>query len=316
MPLLRVTVVGAGAVGGYFGARLAARGVPVTFWVRPTRAEVLRTQGLVVHSPLGDVHVAEPHVVTEVGALSGSDLVLLAVKNYHLPALVADLAQLAGSGTCVLPLLNGIEHYDLLDRHLGRSWVLGATAQIFASLDANGAVRHTGALHHLTVGPRAAGQEPLCQEFAALCLEAGVPCQVREDITPAIWTKFVMIVALAGVTAAARVPVGSVVGHAATEAVFRTVLGEMLALAEAEGVVLPAAFAADLMARLRTLPAAATTSLLEDLVHGRPLELDALLGAAIRRARRLGAAVPTVETLFGLLEPWEQGTAAGAPHKA
>lgn len=304
---MRVTVLGAGAVGGYFGARLAARGVPVTFWVRPARADALRERGLVVQSPYGDLRIAAPRVVTDVRFLEASDVMLVAVKNYHLPAVLDDLARLAADGTRVLPLLNGIEHYDLLDRRLGRAQVLGATAQIFAALDANGEITHVGPLHHLTVGPRDASQDALVRELAALCGAAGVPCQVSEDIVAAIWSKFAMIVALAGVTAAARITLGQLATHAAAEAVFQKALEEVRALAAAEGVTLPDTMATDLAARIHTLPASATTSMYEDLRHGRPLELDALLGAAMRRAVRSGVALPTVETLYGLLAPWEHG---------
>ena len=206
---MRVLVVGAGALGGYFGGRLAEAGRDVTFLVRPHRAEQIARHGLRIESVHGDADLRPRTVLA--GAVGGPyDLVLLAVKAYALDTAMDDLAPAVGPATAVLPVLNGMRHLDALGARFGPDRILGGVAQIPATLGPEGQVRHLGRVHDLAFGEAAGGDSARVRAVAALCGGAGFDARASGLIAQEMWEKWAMLAALAGMTCLMRASVGDI----------------------------------------------------------------------------------------------------------
>lgn len=301
---MKITVVGAGAVGGYFGGRMQQAGFDVTFLVRQKRADQLKQTGLVIHSPLGDAQLAA-NVETDPTAIAECDLVLLGVKNYHLPSVMESIKPLAAKGAKILPLLNGVEHFSLLETQFGREAILGGLCQIIATLNEEGHILHTSQMHSLSFGPLIEEQQDFCREFYDRASLANMQLNLSKHVLTEIWGKYAFITAFSGVTTASRLTIDQVIAMDATREVYRAVLAEMYELAKANGVHLPEAFVEATVERMKTLEAGSTSSMHQDFRKGLPLEVESLQGAAVRLASQAGVQVPTVKTLYGLIKPYE-----------
>ncbi|MDF2601030.1 MAG: 2-dehydropantoate 2-reductase, partial [Methylobacterium brachiatum] len=199
---MRTLIVGAGATGGYYGARLAESGADVTFLVRPARAEKLAANGLVLRSPLGDLHLAAPPTVTadtlvQAGAF---DLVLLSCKAYDLDSAIADLAPAVGPQTAILPLLNGMSHLDALDAKFGPERVLGGSCAIAATLAPDGAIRHMSELCSITYGERDGSRSTRIEAIDDLMRGLKFQARLSDVILVEMWEKWVFLATLAGAT--------------------------------------------------------------------------------------------------------------------
>jgi len=206
---MRILVLGAGAVGGYFGGRLAEAGADVTFLVRPARAAALKDRGLVIESPMGDLR--RPVQVAVEETLAGSfDTVLLTAKAYDLDQAIIAIRPAVGAATVILPVLNGLGHLDRLGTVFGAERVLGGVAYIGATLTADGVIRHLNRIHGVTFGGRAGGVseriEAITRAFAATRLDAWA----SDNIVLDMWEKFVMISSLAGMNCLMRGSVGEI----------------------------------------------------------------------------------------------------------
>ncbi|MGH7210478.1 MAG: 2-dehydropantoate 2-reductase N-terminal domain-containing protein, partial [Acetobacteraceae bacterium] len=199
--MMRILVLGAGGIGGYFGGRLAEAGADVTFLVRPGRAAQLARDGLVVRSPAGDIS----RKVRTIGAdgLAGDgrhDAVLLTCKAYDLEPAIASITPAMKNGAAVVPMLNGMRHLDRLDAAFGRASVLGGLCQIAATLTPEGEVRHLNTLHLMIVGPRTASQEGVSAAFAAAAAPAKFDFRASDVIAQDMWEKWVLLTTLGGMT--------------------------------------------------------------------------------------------------------------------
>ncbi|MFC4770029.1 ketopantoate reductase family protein [Effusibacillus consociatus] len=303
---MKVTIVGAGAVGGYFGGRLQQAGFDVTYLVREKRAEQLTKTGLIIQSPCGNAEL-KPNLAVRAEDIDGCDLIILGVKNYHLPGTIESLRPLVEKGAKILPLLNGVEHFDLLEQEFGKDAVLGGICQIITTLDAEGRILHTGKLHNIIFGPLQPSQREFCEHLADSAKDANMSLQLSEDVRVDIWSKYAFITAFSGVTTASRLSIDQVLMHEPTTEVFRLVLTEMWDLAKARGVQLSERFVENFIEQMYKLPAGSTSSMHQDFRKGLTLEVESLQGAAVRLARQAGVEVPTVRTLYGLIKPYENG---------
>ena len=213
---MRILVVGAGALGGYFGGRLAQAGRDVTFLVRPRRAEILGKSGLSIVSPAcGDFHLAAPQIVTADRLNEPFDLVLLSCKAYDLDDAIASIARAVGPGTTILPMLNGMRHLDVLAARFGAEKVLGGLCQISAALDGEGRIQHFNNLHSLVFGELDAGQSARMEAATAALGDAGFSSEPCPVIRQELWEKWVFIAAAAGITCLMRAAIGDIVAAGA-----------------------------------------------------------------------------------------------------
>lgn len=308
---MRIAVIGAGGVGGYFGARLYAAGEDVLFVQRGAHGEAMRREGLRIASPLGDLDLPRVAVVAPEEAASAApvDLVLVTVKSIHTDSAADAASALLGPDTAVLSLQNGVENEDRLAARLGVGRVLAGLCYILALIEAPGRIRHGMKTARIEFGERTGGTSPRAEAFRDVCVNAGIDVVLAADVEAAIWTKFTMLCAHNGMTALARTAIGPVRDDPDGRAVLEVCARETMALAAARGVRLDPALAADPMVLFDRVPADMTSSTLHDLEHGKPLEIDWLNGAVVRLGRKAGVATPVNQCIYAALKPHAAGPA-------
>ena len=299
---MRIAVYGAGGVGGYFGGRLARAGADVHFLARGVHLRALREQGLRVRSVQGDFEVRAP-ATDDPAEVGPCDFVLFCVKTFDTDAAAARLGPLLAVDTAVVSLQNGVENEEKLARAVGEDHVMGAAAFIFAEIAEPGVIRHTGGPASITFGELDGRASERAQRLLACCEQAGVGAELSADIKTVLWAKFAFICAQAGLTATVRLPIGEIRAAAAAWAAFSRLVAEVCAVAEAEGHTVPPAAQERALALAQAMPGS-FSSLHDDLVAGRRMELEALHGFVVRRAAQHGLAVPTSEAVYAILQPW------------
>jgi len=280
---MRTLVLGAGATGGYFGARLLEAGRDVTFLVRAGRAARLAESGLIVRSPYGDVTLSNPPTVTADQLGSDFDLVILSCKAYDLDEAIESIRPALRSDTMILPLLNGMRHLDVLDREFGGERVLGGLCAIAATLDDQGTIVHMNDLHTLVFGLRGGATNGRLKRIADTLADAGFKAVQSDDIEQDMWEKWVILATLASATCLMRAPVGRIVTSPGGEKLMLGLLEECREIAESAGYAPRAAF----LQRARTMLTASesdlTASMLRDLESGSRIEADHIVGDLLRR---------------------------------
>ncbi|WP_349409400.1 ketopantoate reductase family protein [Pseudalkalibacillus sp. SCS-8] len=303
---MNIVVLGAGAIGAYFGGRCEEAGHSVQFLVRSGRAEQLRNNGLKLYSPCGDYEIQNLHLAERPEEIEQVDVVILAVKGYHLTSeLMDDLKVLVEKGAMILPLLNGIEHIEALQDELGEEHVMGGLCYIISTLDENGHVIHNSHQHDLIFGPLHPSQEKVCNELEDLFDEANMAGVLSSNILLGLWNKYMIITAFAGVTTAGNLTLGTIQETSNTMKLAEEVLHEMKLLAIAQGVNLNNGHVEKAKELLSQFPDEATSSMNQDRRKGMQIEADHLLGGAIRLAEKEGLKLPHIETLYALVKPYE-----------
>ncbi len=314
---MRILVLGAGGTGGYFGGRLAQAGADVTFLVRPARAQSLAREGLRIRSPLGDADLAVACTTADhlpaLAAANPFDLVLLACKAYDLDSAIAAVAPAVGPATTVLPILNGLLHYEALDARFGRDRVLGGLCFISASKGADGGIVHHARPASITFGERDGGGSGRVAAFAALCAQAGIDCRAVDDIACEQWIKFSFLAALAAGTCLMRGSVGEVVAAEGGAGFMRALHGECLAVAAAAGQPIPEPAQATALAQLTATDSAIKASMLRDLEAGQAVEAAHIVGDMLHRARTAGLEAPLLQAAWVHLQVYQAGRAANRP---
>jgi 2-dehydropantoate 2-reductase len=282
---MRVLVVGAGAIGGYFGGRLLQAGRDVTFLVRPRRAAELADTGLIIKSPHGNVSLRKPPTILSENIGHPFDLVLLSCKAYDLEGAMDSFAAAVGPETMVLPLLNGMRHLDMLDERFGRSLILGGQCVIAATLDSQRAVVHLNDAHKLAFGERDGAMSDRIHHVASLLDDAGFDASLSDHIVQEMWEKWVFLATLAGVTCLMRAPIGDIVASPGGNELIRSLLEECRAIAEGAGHAPQAAFLEQARAALTAAGSPLTASMLRDVETNAPVEADHIVGDLLRRHR-------------------------------
>jgi 2-dehydropantoate 2-reductase len=299
---MRIAVFGAGSVGSYFGGRLARAGAEVHLLARGAHLDALRERGLRVRSVRGDFEVALPATddPAEVGPV---DVVLFCVKSYDTDVAARELSPLMHGETAILSLQNGVDNEEKIAAAVGSERVMGGVAFIFASVAEPGVIVDDGGPGSLVFGELDGSRRDRGARFLGLCEEAGVPAELVPDIRARLWEKFAFICAQAGITACTRRPIGEIRAQPEAWMMFRRIVGEVVALAGAEGVELPDGANDRIAGFARSLEATSYSSLYHDLVAGRRMELEALHGLVVRRAREHGLDAPMCEAVYALLGP-------------
>lgn len=306
---MRILVLGAGGTGGYFGGRLFQAGRDVTFLVRPARAARLRAEGLVIRSPLGDATLAVP-VVEPSTVAPDYDLVLLSCKGYDLDDAIQTIAPVMQKpDATLLPLLNGLRHFDVLDAAFGAPRALGGLCHISASLNAAGEVEHHNRLQSLTYGERdAAAPSARCERIAAVFAGVSFDARWSHHVMADLWQKFAFMSAGASLTTLMRAAIGDIVTTPEGARIARQVVADCAAIAAAAGYPVSAKGAEFAERTLLSPESPFKASMLRDIEAGRRVEVDHLVGDMMRRGRALGMPVQWLEAAFAHLKAYERAT--------
>ena len=307
MCALSIAVYGSGAVGGYFGGRLAEAGEDVRFIARGRHLAAIREHGLRVSSVDGDFLVHPARAADDPATLGPVDVVLLGVKAWQVPDAAEAMRPLVGEQTFVVPLQNGIEAPEQLMAEIGRERVLGGLCRVLAYVEGPGHIRHAGVTPYVAFGEldgsRTARVEMLREAFQRT---RGVTAEVPPDIGVAMWSKFLFITALGGVGALTREPIGVIRSQAESRALLTRALEEIFAVAAGNRIALPAGTVTETLAFVDGLPEDGTASMQRDIMQGRPSELEAQVGAVVRLGDRLGVEVPVHRMIYEALLPLER----------
>ena len=301
---MRFLVLGAGAVGGYFGGRLAEAGRDVTFLVRGQRAAALAEHGLTVESPLGDF--TAPVKVATADRVGGPyDVVLLTAKHYDLDAAIEAIRPGVGANTTLLPLLNGLVHLDRLDLAFGPGRVLGGVAYVGAVLRPDGSIRHHNRLSGIAFGEREGGATERTHAIEREFAGTPVSAPASPDIMREMWEKFVMMGAMAGMNCLLRGTIGEIVATDDGAALMRAALAECQAVAAAAGHSPRPQSRERVEAMLTERGSVNSASMRHDLEAGRRTEADAIVGDMLRRARQFGIETPLLRAAWCHLQVHE-----------
>lgn len=307
---MRIAVMATGALGGYFGARMAAAGNDVSFIARGTNLEAIRSHGLKVESVLGDLHLPNPNVTDNPASIGPVDTVLFAVKLWDTEKAAKQALPLVGPNTRVITLQNGVDSAERLAPILGADNVVAGAAFIAAVMSAPGVVTHTSQFARMICGRIDGKPDAPLQAFADAAQAAGIEIALSDAINRERWQKFVFLIGLSGATAATRKPLGPILADPDTRAFFLSLMREVEAIGRANGVALPADFADDRMKFGESSPPTFKASLLHDLERGNRLELDWLAGKVLEFGRLLGVPTPANEAVYAVLKLHRMGKLA------
>lgn len=309
---MKIAVVGAGGVGGYFGARLAAGGQDVWFVARGAHLEAMRRDGLRVHSANGDVLVKPVQATDRPAQVGTVDLVIVAVKLWSTRDALRDAQPLVGRDTAVVSFQNGVVAVDEVSAAYGRNRTLGGVAAIAAVIEKPGVIRHTGTMATLQFGELDGAISPRVQALQQACERAGIQGRATDAIQTAIWEKYVFLVGASAMTTLTRLPLGAVREDQDTRALFAQVMAETAALGRAKGVPLAGDLVDRLLVRLDGLPREMVASMLGDLERGNQLELPWLSGGVTSMGKEAGVATPANQFVYAALKLYAGGRPAEA----
>jgi 2-dehydropantoate 2-reductase len=294
---VRLLVVGAGSIGGYFGGRLAQAGRDVTFLVRTARAAKLRESGLRIVSPFGDATL-QPKVVTAETLAGTYDAVLLTVKAYQLDAALEDLAPAIGPDTMILPALNGMGHMDLLAQRFGPRNVVGCALKASTTLDDDGRVVQLTTLMDVAYGELDGEPTARIATLDAFMRSAKIGARLSPAIRREMWEKWIFIASLGALTCLMRATVGEVEACPGGAACALQLLDEVVAIGAAVGVPPSDGFLAGVRATLTQKGSPLAASMCRDLLAGKPTEAEAIVGDLIRRGAKAGIAAPLLSAAY------------------
>jgi 2-dehydropantoate 2-reductase len=303
---MRLAVMGAGGVGGYFGGRLAQAGHEVSFVARGRHLEAINAKGLTLKSPLGDA-VLEVRAAEDPAALGAADIVLFAVKLWDTEAAAERIRPLVAEGGVVIPFQNGVESIERIGKVLGPERVMGGAAYIAGRIGEPGVIVQTGAMARLRFGPVRPAQRKAAEAFLAACRDAKIDAELTDDIVKVLWEKFVLLVAISATTTVARSNVGAVRADPDLRWLLETVMRETWALGRKRGVGLADDLVAQTMKFADGLPAEMRASMAADLEAGGRLEAPWLSGAVARMAAAAGLEAPANRAVFAALKPYLDG---------
>ncbi|WNG43224.1 ketopantoate reductase family protein [Archangium minus] len=307
---MRFAIVGSGAVGGYFGAKLVQAGHEVTFLARGAHLEALRQKGLEIRSPVGDVRVPV-RAESDPARVGPVDVVMLAVKTYDIAGALPAVKTLVESGdkTVVLTLQNGVDSPDEVASAVGQEAVLGGSAYISVAITAPGVLTQTGMHHRITFGEffgDTTRLSPRVETLRDTLAGAGIRTDAVPDARVSLWDKLVFLAPFAGLTGSTRLPIGLLRTCPPALDTYLQAASEIIRVAAAEGVTVTRG-PESLVRELQGLPPQMRASLLVDLEQGKRLEVEALMGSVVRRGRSAGVPTPVMATLYGVLAPYASG---------
>jgi 2-dehydropantoate 2-reductase len=307
---MRIAVVGAGGVGGGFGAALAKAGADVTFIARGAHLAAMKSQGLKIQGGRGDTHLVPTKATDDPADVGTVDIVLFCVKLWDVESAGQRIKPLVGAGTAVIPLQNGIDAAERLTPILGSNAVMGGVAQISASITGPGLIQQVGTFMRMIFGELDGKRSKRGEDFLALCLKAGFDATLSEQILTDLWMKFILLATNASITAATRQPIGKLRDDSDIRPMFMAAYQEIIDVGRAKGIALPANALEKIVEFNAHAPPAMKASMALELDRGNRLELPWLGGKVVQLGRELGVATPTHTTLYAVLKPYIMGAPA------
>jgi 2-dehydropantoate 2-reductase len=305
---MRIVIMGAGGVGGYFGGRLALAGNDVTFIARGVHGEAIRHNGLRAEGTLGEFHVNPARCVTSPQEITAPpDVILFAVKLSTMESAAKQLRPIAGSQTTIYTVQNGVEAVDVVGGALGHEKVVPGIAYISAIISEPGVINTRAAFAGLAFGERDGRESARVKAFCDACKAAKFEAQIPADITRAIWLKFAMLAPMAATTSLIRCGMGSIRSNPRSRALLQALIEEIVTLGKAASVDMRDRDVKDTLKILDGLPPAVRASMAHDLEVGNPLELPWLSGAVVRLGEKHGVPTPTHRFFTQALAPYEKG---------
>lgn len=306
---MRIAIIGAGAVGGYYGALLARAGADVSFVARGAHRDAIRANGLRIIGVQGDfiVTVAAEDDPARIGPV---DVVIVAVKTYDNDAAFPLVKPLMHERTAVLTLQNGVDSAEDLARVVGEAAVIAGPTYIATAIDAPGVIRQTGSHRRIVFGEvfnPPAEVSPRVRALADLMLTADIHAEPVADARIPLWEKFIYLAPFAAFTGAARLPIGAIWGDEISRAAFMDAVREVERVARASGINVAAGVIENIATYTGGIPPTTRSSLLIDLSVGKRIEVESLPGSVVRRGRAVGVETPMMRALYAVLRPWAQG---------
>jgi 2-dehydropantoate 2-reductase len=307
---MRIAVIGAGGVGGGFGAALAKAGADVTFIARGAHLAAMKSVGLKIQGGRGETHLVPTKATDNPADIGPVDIVLFCVKLWDVESAGEAIKPLVGPGTAVIPLQNGIDAAERLIPILGAGAVMGGVAQISASIIAPGVIQQVGTFMRMIFGELDGKRSARGEAFLALCQTAGFDVTLSEQILTDLWMKFILLACNSSITAATRQPLGKLREDADLRPVMISAFRETIEIGRAKGVRLPADALEKILEFVGHAPPTMKASMALDLDRGNRLELPWLGGKVVELGRQLGVATPTHSVMYAVLKPYTMGTPA------
>jgi 2-dehydropantoate 2-reductase len=304
---MRIAVMAAGAVGGYFGGRLAAAGHDVVFFARGAHLAAIRKNGLQVKSILGDFHITQATATDSSDGIAAVDIVLFAVKLWDTEQAAELLRPLVSPATRVITLQNGIDSVERIEPILGRGRVVPGLTQIASVIAAPGVISHTSPFHRMRFNHPDAHADSMLAAFVAAGEAAGLDIALSDNILADLWEKFVFLVGMSSVTAATRLSIGATRNDPDMRALLEAIMCEIVAVGRASGIPLDASFVQAGLAFIDKAPADMKASMAHDLDRGNRLELDWLAGKVVALGREFSVPTPANAALYAVLKPYGMG---------
>jgi 2-dehydropantoate 2-reductase len=304
---MRIAVMGAGAVGGYFGALLARAGHDVSFIARGAHMQAMRERGLVLDDPRGRVEVKNITVTDDAATLAPCDVTLFCVKTYDTESAAALVKPLVAKGGVVISLQNGVDGQDRIAKVIGADKVMGGLAFVSGVIAEPGVLRYTSNMSSLRFGEPDGSSSPRAVAFRDACRQAGFTAELMPDIRAAQWQKFVGLCTNAALTSLIRLPAGNIYHDPELLGLARKLMEEIVAVAKAQGIALPADIVDHALGMHQKFPPTMYASMYHDHCKGRRTELESMSGMVLRRGRELGVPTPAHEFAYLCLKPHVNG---------
>jgi 2-dehydropantoate 2-reductase len=305
--MMRIAIMAAGAVGGYFGARLAQAGHDVIFFARGAHLEAIRRDGLRIESVRGDLHLNGVQATDKADGIAPVDVVLFAVKLWDSVGAAEIVKPLVGEGTRVITVQNGVDSVDMISPVVGKDKVVPGLAQISATIKAPGVIEHASQYQSLTFGHSDSRDDSVVTAFAEAGKNAGVDFLISKRIERDLWVKFILLVAMSSVTSVTRLPIGATRSDPDGKKMIQAIVAEVAAVGRARGVDLDDGAVERGQAVVFGVPESTRASMSFDLERGNRLELDWLAGRVVSLGRELNVPVPVCETIYAVLKPYRMG---------
>ena len=304
---MKIVIIGAGGIGGYFGGRLLQAGEDVHFIARGKHLDTIKKAGLKVLSPLGDLHLKNPKCTQNPEDIGPSDIVLICVKLWATEEAIGLLPPLLGENTAVISLQNGVIAVETLLKSLNKKHVVGGVSRIAALIEEPGVIRHNGKMASLTFGELDGGESQRTSDLLAACHNAEITANISNDIHTSIWEKFVQLVTMSSITALTRLPIGPNREDPDTRTLMQNIMGEVIQVGLLKGAKLSNNMLEKQFENIDKLPATMVASMCGDLRRHYKIELPWFAGTVVELGKQLGLPTPANQFVYAALKLHKDG---------